>query len=84
MYTDTSNALVINNALGVLTMVAGGVTTSIGTLTQSGFQDCRIILNDDRTISVSVGGFSATSAAMSASLPTCYVSSPGVYSVRKP
>ena len=84
LYTDSSNSLTINNALGVLTMVAGGVTTSIGTLTQSGFQDCRIILNDDRTISVSVGGFSATSAAMSASLPTCYVSSPGMYSVRKP
>ena len=84
LYTDTSNSLVINNALGVLTMVAGGVTTNIGTLTQSGFQDCRIVLNDDRTISVSVGGFSATSTAMSASLPTCYVSSPGVYSVRKP
>ncbi|MGX1904042.1 tail fiber/spike domain-containing protein [Enterobacter asburiae] len=84
LYTDTTNSLVINNALGVLTMVAGGVTTNIGTLTQSGFQDCRIVLNDDRTISVNVGGFSATSIAMSASLPTCYVSSPGVYSVRKP
>jgi hypothetical protein len=65
-------------------MVAGGVTTNMGTLTQSGFQDCRIVLNDDRTISVSVGGFSATSTAMSASLPTCYVSSLGVYNVRKP
>lgn len=84
LYTDTSNSLTINNALGVLTMVAGGVTTNIGTLTQSGFQDCRIILSDDRTISVNVGGFSATSSAMVAPLPTCYVSSPGVYSVRKP
>ncbi|MBA7986536.1 phage tail fiber protein [Enterobacter asburiae] len=84
LYTDSANALVINNSLGVLTMVAGGVTTNIGTLTQSGFQDCRIILSDDRTISVNVGGFSATSTAMGASLPTCYVSSPGVYSVRKP
>ncbi|MCV5104493.1 phage tailspike protein [Escherichia coli] len=82
--TDTSDSLVINNDHGALTMVAGGVTTNIGTLTQSGPQDCRIVLNDDRTISVSVGAFSVTSIAMSSSLPTCYVSSPGVYSVRKP
>lgn len=79
MYTDTSDSLAINNTLGVLTMIAGSATTNIGTLTQSSLQDYRIVLNDDRTISVNVRGFSATSTAMSVSLPTCYVSSPGLY-----
>ena len=81
---DLTAALRVNNALGVLTMVAGGVTTSIGTLTQSGYLDCKLILSDDRKVSVSIGAFSVTSTAMSAPLPTCYVTTPGLYSVRKP
>lgn len=82
--TDTINSLTIKNALGNISLVAGGVTTTIGTITQSGMQDCRINLNDNRTITVRVGGFNVTSAVMPAAIPTSYVNSRGTYMVRKP
>lgn len=84
LYTDSSDSLTLKNVLGDISLVAGGVTTAVGKITQSGFQDCRINLNDNRTVTVRLGGFNVTSSVMTASLPTSYVKSRGTYMVRKP
>lgn len=87
--TETLNTttawLTLNNSAGTITLgMNGGATLTVATGVQSGMYNVRLTLNTNRTVGILFGAVSATTAAASSPLATCYVSTQGLYNVRKP
>ena len=87
--TETLNTttawLTLNNGAGTITLgMNGGATLKVATGVQTGMYNVRLTLNTNRTVSILFGAVSATTAAASSPLATCYVSTRGLYNVRKP
>lgn len=87
--TETLNTttawLTLNNSAGTITLgMNGGATLTVATGVQTGMYNVRLTLNTNRTVSILFGAVSATTAAASSPLATCYVSTQGLYNVRKP
>ncbi|BDS25425.1 hypothetical protein KAM576c_20440 [Enterobacter asburiae] len=87
--TETLNTttawLTLNNGAGTITLgMNGGATLTVATGIQTGMYNVRVTLNTNRTVSILFGGVSATTAAANTPLATCYVSTRGLYNVRKP
>jgi len=87
--TETLNTttawLTLNNAAGTITLGQNnGSPITVATGISSGMYNVRLTLNGNRTVSILFGAVNMTTAAASTPLATCYVSSRGMYSVRKP
>lgn len=87
--TETLNKttawLTLNNGAGTITLgMNGGATLTVATGVQTGMYNVRLTLNTNRTVSILFGSVNATTAAATTPLATCYVSTRGLYNVRKP
>ena len=87
--TETLNKttawLTLNNSAGKITLgMNGGATLTVATGVQTGVYNVRLTLNTNRTVGILFGAVSATTEAASSPLATSYVSTQGLYNVRKP
>lgn len=87
--TETLNKttawLTLNNGAGTITLgMNGGTTLTVATGVQTGMYNVRLTLNTNRTVGILFGSINMTTAAAPTPLATSYVSTRGLYNVRKP
>jgi len=82
--SQNQQTVTVSNSAGTITVgMANGATATLGTV-QTGFYTLIVTLNNDRTITVQMGALTVTTSAAAAPLSTSFISTPGIYSVRKP
>lgn len=82
-WSQNQQTVTVSNSAGTITVgMANGATATLGTV-QTGFYTLTVALNNDRTITVQMGALTVTTSAAAAPLSTSFISTPGIYSVRK-
>lgn len=81
--SQNQQTVTVSNSAGTITVgMANGATATLGTV-QTGFYTLTVTLNNDRTITVQMGALIVTTSAAATPLSTSFISTPGIYSVRK-
>lgn len=81
--SQNQQTVTVSNSAGTITVgMANGATATLGTA-QTGFYTLTVTLNNDRTITVQMGALIVTTSAAATPLSTSFISTPGIYSVRK-